>query len=190
MKIFKKQGAGTWISLVTIILSVVALFIYKAALKAGTGLMIASGSEMFYEVTRESDAAMIANVEMFTYIAIAALAFAVIFGHLKENDMLVGAMRIVAPALLLGATLYFLYGSFTGLGWTFFSNEELEIYPEAIETGKQVIMALAVMAVAAIMSLLASFCSLKHSNAEVEAKEAKKAAKKEKKAAKKAEKEA
>ena len=52
MNFIKKQGAGTWISIVTVIVAIVALIIYGAALSAGMGLEIASGSQPFYEASR------------------------------------------------------------------------------------------------------------------------------------------
>ena len=47
MNIIKKQGLGTWISLGAIVIAIIALIIYGAALGSGTGLTIASGSEVF-----------------------------------------------------------------------------------------------------------------------------------------------
>ena len=164
MNFIKKQGAGAWISIVTVIVAIVALIIYGAALSAGMGLEIASGSQPFYEASRPEDSVMLSTVVTCGVIALVALAVAVVLGQFKSEGIvgkvcviISGALRIVAPALLIIALLNFVYGSFTGLGWTFFSNEELAIYPEAIAVGRQVIVGLVFFAVAAVASIVAAF---------------------------------
>ncbi len=47
LNLIKKQGIGTWITLGSILLTVIALIIYGAALGAGMNLEIASGSQPF-----------------------------------------------------------------------------------------------------------------------------------------------
>lgn len=164
MDFIKKQGAGVWISLVTVVLSVIALIIYSIALSAGTNLLIASGSEVFYDVAREADATMVSTVTVCGIVSLALLVVAVILSQFKPTgiagkvcECVVGACRIVAPALLILVLLNYAYGSFTGLGWTFFSNEELSIYPEAIEVGQKVIAAAVLFAVAAVVAIIAAF---------------------------------
>lgn len=167
MNIVKKQGIGTWISLATVIISVIALIIYGVALSAGTDLLIASGSQLFYVADRAEDMVMISTVATCGVLALVFLIAAIVLGQLKFEgivgkvcEWISGALRIVAPALLIVALINYVYGSFTGLGWTFFSNEELVIYPEAIAVGKQVIVALIFFAIAAIASIVASFFSI------------------------------
>ena len=164
MNFIKKQGAGAWISIVTVIVAIVALIIYGAALSAGMGLEIASGSQPFYEASRPEDSVMLSTVVTCGVIALVALAVAVVLGQFKSEGIVgkvcvivSGALRIVAPALLIIALLNFVYGSFTGLGCTYFSNEELAIYPEAIAVGRQVIVGLVFFAVAAVASIVAAF---------------------------------
>lgn len=164
MNIIKKQGIGTWITLGAVLLSLIALILYGSALASGTDLLIASGSQMFYTTTRPEDSAMMATVLTSGVIALVLLVVAIVLAQFKFEGVLgkvcecvVGALRIVAPALILLAMLYFVYGSFTGLGWTFFSNAELEIFPEAIATGKKVIAGIIFFVVAAIASIVAAF---------------------------------
>ena len=164
MSYIKKQGAGTWISIITVIVGIVALIIYGAATGAGMGLEIASGSQPFYEASRPEDSAMLSTVVTCGVIALVCLAVGIVLGQFKSDSIvgkvcaiLSGALRIVAPALLLLVLLNFAYGSLTGLGWTFFSNEELSIAAEAIAVGKQVITGLVFFAVAAVAAIVAAF---------------------------------
>lgn len=165
--IIKKQGLGTWISIGTALVTLIALIIYGASLSQGTGLAIASGSELFYETTRPEDSAMITMVTTCGILALLFLVASIVLGQFRLKGVVgkvcefVGdALRIVAPALLIVVLFYFIYGSLTGLGWTFFSNEELEIYPEAISTGNTVITGLIFFAIAAVASIVASFFDL------------------------------
>lgn len=164
LNFIKKQGIGTWISLGAILLSIIALIIYGAALGAGDNLTIASGSEVFYDANRTADAAMMSTVVLCAVLALVFLAVAIVLGELKFEGIAgkvcavaSNALRIVAPALLIVAFLNFLYGSFTGLGWTFFSNAELVIFAEAISVGQQVIAGLVFFVIAAIAAIVASF---------------------------------
>lgn len=164
MKFIKKQGLGTWISLATIIIALIALIIYSSALSAGTGLVIANGSEEFFEITREPDVAMMSAVPLCGILAIVFIVVAIVLSELpfkgivgKVCGIVANALRIVAPALIVVAFLNFVYGSFTGLGWTFFSNEELEIYSEAIAVGQQVIVGIVFFIIAAVISAVAAF---------------------------------
>lgn len=167
LNIVKKQGVGTWISIAAVLISLIGLIIYGAALAAGTNLTIASGSEVFYEITRPADSVMISMVTTCGVLALIFLVAALVLGQFKFEgtvgkvcDCLVGALRIVAPALLIAAFLNFVYGSFTGLGWTFFSNEELAIYPEAIAVGKEVITGLVFLVISAVVAIVAPFFAI------------------------------
>lgn len=164
MNFIKKQGIGAWISLGAVLISLIGLIIYGVALKAGTDLTIASGSELFYDKTRPEDTTMIKMVVVCGVIALVFMVAALVLGQFKFDGIVgkvvggvVGALRIVAPALLIATFLFYVYGSFTGLGWTFFSNEELTIYPEAIAVGKQVITGLVFFVIAAVAAIVASF---------------------------------
>ena len=164
MNFIKKQGIGTWISLGAILLSIIALIIYGAATGAGNGLEIASGSENFYDFNRGPDLQMKSLVVVCAVLALVFLAVAIVLGELKLEGIAgkvcgvaSNALRIVAPALIIVALLNFLYGSFTGLGWTFFSNEELAIFAEATKVGQQVIAGLVIFVIAAIATIVAAF---------------------------------
>lgn len=167
MNLIKRIGIGTWITLGTIVLSVIALIIYGAAVAGGTDLTIASGSQPFYDFTRPEDSAMASMVVTCGVLSLVFLVLAVVLGQLQPKGVLgsvcnfvTGALRIVAPALIIVAFLYFVYGSFTGLGWTFFSNAELEIYADATAVGKQVIIGAVFFVLSAIAAIVASFFAI------------------------------
>ena len=166
----KKQGFGMWLSLLAIIAAVVGYVIYGQAIVAGDGLLIASGSEAFYDTNAAYFAKMTATVAPMAIAGIATLVAAVVLGQFKNKvfTFITSIVRIATPVLFMVALLGFLEGSFTGLGWTFFSNEELEIYAEAIAVGNQVITALIAFAAAMVISLFASFFAIKK-NVKVEA---------------------
>ena len=160
----KKQGIGTWICLAALVFALIGVILYGSAVRAGAKLQIASGSEFFYDMARPEDSAMPPVVVPCAVIAILFLAAALILGQFqmegaagKVRDLCVGILRIAAPALLVIALFYFLYGSFTGIGWTFFSNAELAIYPEAVAVGKQVIAGLVFFALAMIGAAVAAY---------------------------------
>ncbi len=167
MNFIKKQGVGAWITLGVILTSLVGLIIYGVAIKGGMDLTIASGSQPFYQADRPEDSTMMTMVVTCGVIALVFSVAALVLGQFKFDGIvgkivggIVGAMRIVASALLIATFLYFLYGSFTGLGWTFFSNEELEIAPEATAVGKQVITGIVFIVISAIAAIVASFFTI------------------------------
>lgn len=169
----KKQGVGIWISIGTVLVSIIALIIYGAALGGGTDLLIADGSELFYETARETDSAMMTTVVTCGVLALVFLAIAIVLAQFEFDgivgtvcNVITGALRIAAPALILCAFLYFVYGSFTGLGWTFFSNAELEIYPQAITVGKQVITGAIFFAIAGVAGVVAAFFGMRKKQAQ------------------------
>ena len=173
MNLIKKQGLGTWISLGALLLSIVGLIIYGVALAGGTNLTIASGSEMFYLAERVEDTEMMSKVVLCGVLALVFLVAAIVLGQFKFDGIVgkvvgivVGALRAVVAALIFTTLLYFAYGSLTGLGWTFFSNEELFIYPEAITVGNQVIAGLVIFGIAGLVAIVASFFSITKKNAD------------------------
>lgn len=165
----KKQGVAFWISLACVVLTIVGFILYGVALGSGMGLSIANGSQPFYEASRDEDSLMIATVLPCGIVALVALIGSVVLEQFSSKEGVAGkvmgiiadVLRAAAPVLLFVSTIMFVYGSFTGLGWTFFSNSELQIYPKAISTGKTVIVGVVFFAVAAVLSVVASFFSLR-----------------------------
>lgn len=158
----KKQGFGMWLSLLAILVSVFAFIVYSDVIIAGNGLLIASGSEPFYDSGIEAYGKMMDTVSLYTLVAVALLVVAMIIGQCQWRifNIIVSFIRVAVPAVFMIVLLGFLEGSFTGLGWTFFSNEELEIYAEAIAVGKEAIIALVAFAAAMVLSLFANFFAI------------------------------
>lgn len=163
----KKQGIGVWISVGAVVLSIVALIIYSLALAKGTGLSIANGSEPFYKLDRKADMTMTSTVVVCGVVSLALLVVAIAGAQFKLGgilgtirDIAIGACRIVAPMLILLAFVNFVYGSFTGLGWTFFSNPELRIEAAATAVGNQVITGAIFFALAGVAGIVAAFFNL------------------------------
>lgn len=164
MNIVKKQGIGTWISLGTLLLALIGLIIYGVAIQSGAGVQTANGGELFYDVSLSDYGNMTSTVTACGIICLVLIVAAIAVSQFKFEgivgtvcDVIVGAVRILVPVLLILVLLAFLNGSFTGLGWTFFSNEELEINPEAITAGKQVITGLVFFGIAAVAGIVAAF---------------------------------
>ena len=158
----KKQGFGMWLSLLAIIAAVVAFVIFGQVIVAGDMLTIANGSEPFYNSSLESYTNMVETVNLCAIAGMAALAVAILLGQFQNKffNIVVGIVRIAIPVLFMVALLSFLEGSFTGLGWTFFSNEELEIFAEAIAVGEQTFIGLIAFAAAMVLSIFASFFAI------------------------------
>ena len=167
MNFVKKQGVGAWLSLATLVLTIVGLIIYSMALATGNGVQTANGGLLFYDPTDSEFGAMTATVATCSVFGVIFLVLALVASQFKFDgivktvcDVVVGAARILIPVMLMILLLNFLYGSFNGLGWTFFSNEELEINPEATKAGTQVITSLVFFVIAAVVALVASFFSI------------------------------
>lgn len=173
MKLVNKQGLGSWITLAALLFALIAFILYNVAIGGGMDLIVASGSEPFYQAIRPEDSAMLSTVVPCGVFALISLALAVVLGQFRLNgtvgkvcEIVVGALRIAAPVLLMAALLYFAYGSFTGLGWTFFSNAELEIYAEATAVGTQVITGIVFFAISAVAGIVAAFFAITKKNAD------------------------
>lgn len=156
----KSISIASIISVVAVIAVVIGLILLGVVMKAGEGLEIASGSQPFYDFNRPEDSAMKTFTIAFSIVGAVLLIASVVLGQIEGGKILkivADVLKIAAPAALLVAALYFVFGSFTGLGWTYFSNAELQIYPEAIAVGGKVIIGIVFSFVAAVLALVASF---------------------------------
>ena len=158
MNLIKKQGIGSFITFSTIIVSIISLIIYGVTLSTGDNVQVANGGEMFL---LKEDFGVVTAVGI---ISLLMLVIGLIVPNIKTTgtinkilNFIADTLRIVAPALLIYTFVAFLNGCLTGLGWTFFSNEELEINPVAIKAGYLTIVTLVFLLVAFVMSLVGAF---------------------------------
>ena len=158
MNIIKKQGLGSFITIGTIIISIICLIIYGVTLSTGDNVQVANGGEMYLFKDEFGTVTTVGIISLFT------LVVGLIIPNIKTNGTVnkvlnfVGdALRIIAPALIIYTFVYFLNGCLTGLGWTFFSNEELEINPVAIKAGHLTIVTLVFFLIAFVTSLVGAF---------------------------------
>ncbi len=156
----EKIGSNTtWLSILTLLLAAAALVLAALAINAGNKLEVASGSEYFYDLGRAEETAMLPMLIGFGAGSVVAILLSMIADRSASKflSIIAGILKIAIPAALMAALLYFTFGSLTGLGWTFFSNAELEIYAAATAVGQQVIISLALFFVAVIVSLITAF---------------------------------
>ena len=95
----RKQGFGMWLSLIAIIASVVAFVMYKQALVDGEMLIIASGSEFFYDPNAAYYATMVETVAPYTVVGVALLALAILLGQIQNGYLvsLPAASELLLP---------------------------------------------------------------------------------------------
>ncbi len=156
----EKIGSNTtWLSILTLLLTAAALVLAALAINAGNQLYVASASEFFYDLTRAEEAAMLPWLIGCGAGSVVAIVLSMIIDRMDNKllSMIAGILKIAIPAALMVALLYFLYGSLTGLGWTFFSNAELVIDPKATAAGQQVIISLVLFFVAVVLGIIAAF---------------------------------
>lgn len=161
LNLIKKQGIGSWISLGTVLLSLIAVILYGAALGIGDGATTVGGGAVFLTASALGPATAAA------VLGLVFLALAIVAGQFKFEGILgtvynvvVGALRIIVPVLFIYALVYFVGGTVTGLAWTFFSNEELEVNPAAITAGGLTIVTLILFGISSIAAIVASFFAI------------------------------
>ncbi|MCH5350499.1 MAG: hypothetical protein J1F39_00830 [Clostridiales bacterium] len=162
MNLIKKQGIGTWISLGAILLSIVALIIFGSVLSVGDNLDLVGMSEYLHK-----EDSVFTTVTVCGVLALVLFVAAIVLGQFKFDgilgtvvDVVVGALRVAAPALLVVAFFNFLLGTFNGLGWTFFSDEGIGISETAIKAGNMTIASVVLFVVAMLAGIVASFFAI------------------------------
>lgn len=158
--ILKRQALGAYITLGALVLAIVGLILFGATLAAGDGVQTANGGEL-YLIASDPIFGTVTTLGIFSvlFYLVGCLAgqfrFAGIVG--KVIDAVGYVFRVLAPVFLILTFVAFLNGTLTGLGWTFFSNEELEINPDAITAGYINITGLAFIIVSAVAGIVAAF---------------------------------
>lgn len=153
MNIMKKQGVGAYITLVAAVLAIVGLITYAMTVATGNEQQVANGGEYF--LIKDE----LGSVTAVGIIAVVCLVLSLVASQFpgKVCEIVAYVLRAAAPALLICTFVFFLNGTLTGLGWTFFSNEELVIYDAAIKAGQLTITTLVIWFVAALVGMVGAF---------------------------------
>ena len=155
MAILKKQTFSSISTLVALVLSIVGAIVY----------FINVGSVGYFEN------AAVPNAVTLMLLSALALAVAIVVAQLHVNavvdkllDIVSGALRIAAPAGLIGAAMLLVEARAQGLAYIYFSNEEVlaEVQTAAnLSSASCAIASIALLAVAAIVGVIAAFGKLK-----------------------------
>ena len=156
--LLKKQALGAYLTLGALVLAIVGLILYGATIAAGNGVQVANGGEIYLQ------AKDFGGVTVLGIFSVVFLLAGCLIGQLKLQgivgkvvDVVGYAFRVLAPVFLILTFVGFLNGTLTGLGWTFFSNEELEIYAAAKRAGTLNIVALVFFVLAFVVAIVSSF---------------------------------
>jgi hypothetical protein len=158
--ILKKQALGAYITLGAFVTTIVGLILYGITVNWGDHMETANGGE-YYLIATDPIFGTITTLGVFSVIflvlglCIPQFKLQGIVGKVLEVAGFV--FRLLAPVFLILTFVGFINGTLTGLGWTFFSNEELAINPGAVLTGQVNITGLVFVLLSAIIAIVASF---------------------------------
>lgn len=157
MNIIKKQGIGTWISLGTCVIALIAAILYGA-----------SSATTFFNAT-------IPSITACATLSVILLAVVVVVGQFKNDGLLgkvlnivIGVLRIVIPVLFTLCLLYTVDARVNGLGQLYFSDSTVteNFTAEQFRAGSLVIADLVMYGIAMLASCVAAFFSLRKKNAD------------------------
>ena len=154
----KKLSVGMCFSAVTVVLAIASLIVYNVNV----------GSKGYFQN------ATITNLVLFCALAAAALAVAIVLANLTVPagpagmavDLVIGALQIVAPALLALCLINLIAGRAEGLGFIYFSNADviLEVQtPENLSSATGAIASMIVLAISTVVGIISSFVNIKKS---------------------------
>lgn len=155
MAILKKQTFGSICTAVAALLSLIGIIVYY----------INIGSVGYFQN------ASVADVELYGWLALVALAAVVAGAQISVNpvadkaiDVVSGLLRIAAPAGLMAAVMQLIASRAQGLAFIYFSNPEVlaEVQTASnLSSATGTIAAIVLLAVAAIASVVAAFFRVK-----------------------------
>lgn len=154
----KKFSVGMCFAAVAAILAIVSLIVYNVNV----------GGEGYFQN------ATITNLVSFCALAAVALIVAIALAFVNVPDgpanlvvnLVIGALQIVAPALLALCLINLIAGRAEGLGFIYFSNADvlLEVQtPENLASATGAIASMVVLAVSTVVGIVASFINIKKS---------------------------
>ena len=154
----KKFSLGMCFAAVAAVLAIVSLIVYNVNV----------GGEGYFQN------ATITNLALFCALAAVALivAIALAFVNVPAGpanlavNLVIGALQIVAPALLALCLINLIAGRAEGLGFIYFSNADvlLEVQtPENLASATSAIASMVVLAISTVVGIIASFINIKKS---------------------------
>ncbi len=153
MNIVKKLSVGAWIALVAAVLSLVSLIVYTVNIS----------SEGYFQN------ASVTNLALFCVLAIVLLVAAVALGQLQLKgsaatavEIVSGIMQIAAPVLLTFCLINLIAARAQGLGFIYFSNEDVikEVQTAAnLSSATGTIANMVCLAVSVLAGMVGAFCN-------------------------------
>ena len=154
----KKLSVGMCFAAVTVVLAIASLIVYNVNV---------GGVGYFQNAT-------ITNLVLFCALAAAALVVAIVLANVTVPagpadmavNLVIGALQIVAPALLALCLINLIAGRAEGLGFIYFSNADviLEVQtPENLASATGAIASMIVLGISTVVGIIASFINIKKS---------------------------
>ena len=154
----KKFSLGMCFAAVAAVFAIISLIVYNVNV----------GGEGYFQN------ATINNLVLFCVLAALALIAAIALNFVEVPDgpvsiavnLVTGALQIVAPALLALCLINLIAGRAAGLGFIYFSNEDvlLEVQtPENMASASGAIASMVVLGISTVVGIIASFVNIKKS---------------------------
>ena len=152
MNFLKKQSAGSWISILTAILTLVSLIVYAVNI-GGAGYF---------------QGASVSNLVLCCVIVIVLLAAVVAIAQVKGNNpvlkLVSGLCQIAVPALLALCLINLIAARAEGLGFIYFSNPDviLEVQtPANLASATGTIVNMVCLGITTLLGMVAAFFTVK-----------------------------
>ncbi|MBR0426280.1 MAG: hypothetical protein IJK01_09205 [Clostridia bacterium] len=155
----KKVSVGAWVACVAAVLTLAALIVYSVNISAAGYFKNAS----------------VANLVLFSILAICALVVAIATGLFKLNgvggkvlDLVGGCCQIVAVVLITFCLINLIAARVEGLGFIYFSNADviLEVQtPENLASATGTIASMVCYGVAMLASIVSAFLTIRKQEA-------------------------
>lgn len=155
MSFIKKQSAGSFVTLLTLILTIASIIVY----------FVNIGGEGYFQNAAVVPASIYTIVAAVLLAAVFALAqLNVSAGLEKILTILSDIMRIVTPVCLIAAAMALVSARVEGFAFIYFSNEEVlqEVQTAAnMASAHGAIANIVILAVTALVGIVAAFFNLK-----------------------------